>query len=74
VAASKIEKALTDLGSSLAHVVRVNFYITDSLQTDAAANAFRDFFGLARPAFTLVGVPFLVGPELLVEIDAEAID
>jgi enamine deaminase RidA (YjgF/YER057c/UK114 family) len=74
VAAGKIEDALKTLGSSLEHVVRVNFFITDASQFDAAARAFRDFFGSSRPAFTLVGVPFLAGAGLLVEIDAEAVD
>jgi enamine deaminase RidA (YjgF/YER057c/UK114 family) len=55
-------------------VVKATFFITDADGTEAAAHAFRDFFGPARPAFTLVGVPFLAGPGLLVEIEAEAVD
>jgi enamine deaminase RidA (YjgF/YER057c/UK114 family) len=74
VAIGKIEQALRDLDSSLQHVVKATFFITDADGTEAAAHAFRDFFGPARPAFTLVGVPFLAGPGLLVEIEAEAVD
>jgi enamine deaminase RidA (YjgF/YER057c/UK114 family) len=74
VAIGKIEQALRDLGSSLQHVVKATFFITEAEMTEAAAHAFRDFFGPARPAFTLVGVPFLAGPGLLVEIEAEAVD
>ncbi|MBC3191782.1 RidA family protein [Pseudonocardia sp. C8] len=74
VAIEMIEKVLGDLDSSLDHVVKVNFYITDAQYGADAVRAMRDFFGRARPAATLVGTPFLFGSDFLVEIEVEAVD
>jgi len=73
-ALGKIEDALQQLGSSLDHAVRTCFYVTDASKQEAAARAHGEFFGNARPAFTMVGVPFLYGDDLLIEIEVEAID
>ena len=74
VAIEMIEKVLSDLDSSLDHVVRANFYITDAEKGADAVHAMRDFLGRARPTATLVGTPFLFGPDFLVEIEVEAVD
>jgi enamine deaminase RidA (YjgF/YER057c/UK114 family) len=71
VAVGKIERAFADVGATLADVVKVTFFVTDREQE--AARAFSDFFGPAKPAFTMVGVAFLYLPELLVEVEAEAV-
>lgn len=73
-AVGKIERALNELGLGLGHVVRTSFYVTDPAQQAVAAQAHADFFGRSKPAFTMVGIAFLYMPELMVEIDAEAVD
>ena len=69
----KIEKALIQAGSSLQDVVRVRTFITDISRWEEVARAQGDVFGDIRPAATLVQVSALVSPDLLVEIEADAI-
>lgn len=68
-----IEAALTEAGFELADVVRTRMYVTDARDADAVARVHGDVFGEIRPAATLVVVAALVEPELLVEIEAEAV-
>lgn len=68
----KIERALKQAGASLADVVRTRIYVTDVNRWEAAARAHAEFFGDIRPANTLIEVSALVGPEYLVEMEAEA--
>ena len=69
----KIEKALIQAGSSLRDVVRVRTFITDISRWEEVARAQGDVFGDIRPAATLVQVSALVSPDLLVEIEVDAI-
>ncbi|HTK65963.1 MAG TPA: Rid family hydrolase [Pseudonocardia sp.] len=73
VAIGKIDSALTELGLSLDHVVRTTFYVVDQAQQLDAARAHGEFFGKAKPAFTMVGIPFLYG-DGLIEIEVEAVE
>jgi enamine deaminase RidA (YjgF/YER057c/UK114 family) len=73
VAFAKIERALAQVGLGLQHIVRTVFYITDPADGRAAAEVHAEFFGEARPAFTMVGTPFLYGDGLRIEIEAEAV-
>ncbi len=68
-----INAALEDLGGSLAHVARVRIYITDISQYEATAEHLRSAFGGAPPTSTMVEVSGLVDPEMMIEIEAEAI-
>ena len=68
-----IETALRDAGSSPREVVRTRIYVTDITQWREIGRAHAEFFGEARPATTLVEVSRLVDPQMLVEIEAEAI-
>lgn len=68
-----IQNALKDLGGSLADVVRVRIYITDVDQYAATGEHLRAAFGDAPPAATMVEVSRLIDPEMMVEIEAEAI-
>ena len=68
-----IETALRDAGSSLREVVRTRIYVTDITQWREIGRAHAEFFGEARPATTMVEVSRLVDPQMLVEIEAEAI-
>jgi len=69
----KIEKALIQAGSSLQDVVRVRTFITDISRWEEVARAQGNVFGDIRPAATLVQVSALISPDLLVEIEVDAI-
>ena len=68
-----IGAALEELGGSLADVIRVRIYITDISQYEATGEHLRAAFGGAPPTSTMVEVSGLVDPEMMVEIEAEAI-
>ena len=68
----KIGSALAELGSRLEDVVRTRVYVANIAQWEAVARVHGSVFGHIRPANTLVEGR-LVGPEYLVEIEAEAI-
>jgi len=68
-----IENALKRLGMGLEHVVRTRVYVTQIDRWEEVAKAHCEFFGEIHPATSQIGVARLVDPEMLVEIEAEAV-
>ena len=68
-----VERALVQAGARLRNVVRTRVYVTRIEDWEAVGRAHGEFFREIRPASTLVAVAGLVAPEMLVEIEADAV-
>jgi enamine deaminase RidA (YjgF/YER057c/UK114 family) len=69
----KIESALQAVNAQLSHVVRTRVYITNMDDWQQITKAHSEFFQNIRPANTLVEVSRLATPEMLVEIEVDAV-
>jgi enamine deaminase RidA (YjgF/YER057c/UK114 family) len=68
-----IERALVTAGARLEDVVRTRVFVRDIRDWEAIGQAHGQVFGRIRPATTMVQVQALVDPEMLVEIEADAV-
>ena len=68
-----IEAALHQAGASMKDVVRTRMFVTNIDHWHEIGRAHAEFFGNVRPAATMVQVARLVDPEMLVEIEVDAV-
>lgn len=68
-----IRQAIEQAGGRLEDVVRTRMFVTDIERWPEIGRAHREAFGAILPATTMVQVSRLIDPEMLVEIEADAI-
>ncbi len=68
-----IEKALLEAGSGLQDVIRTRMFVTDVTQWADIGRAHAEAFGEFPPASAMVEIAGLIDPEMIVEIEADAV-
>ena len=69
----RIEAALEQLDGRLEDVVRTRIFTTDVTQADAIGQAHGEVFRTIKPVSALLGVAALIHPDMVVEVEAEAV-
>ena len=68
-----IESVLKRAGAEMRHVVRTRMFVTDISRWEEVGRAHAEFFRDIRPATTMVEVSRLIQPDMLIEIEADAV-
>ena len=68
-----IERALGQLGLDRTRIVRTRMFVTDIARWAEFGRAHAAFFGANRPTTTMVQVSALIDPQMLIEIEADAV-
>ena len=72
-ALSNVKVALEAAGSGLSDVVRTRIFVVNIDDWEIVGRVHGEFFGAVRPASSMVEVRRLIAPEILVEIEADAL-
>lgn len=68
-----IQSALEKAGAQMEHVVRTRIFVIDISRWEEIGRAHGEFFSSIRPATAMIQISQLIDPEMLVEIEAEAL-
>ncbi|AUV81163.1 hypothetical protein C2R22_05395 [Salinigranum rubrum] len=72
-AMENVVSAVEEAGGAVEDVVRTRMYVVDIDDWEAVGDAHAEVFGDVRPATSMVEVSRLIDPDLLVEVEAEAV-
>jgi enamine deaminase RidA (YjgF/YER057c/UK114 family) len=73
VAFGVLVEALASAGFAPGDVVRTRMYVTDTSRWEEVGRAHGEVFGAVRPATAMIGVASLLHPDMLVEVEADAV-
>ncbi len=68
-----VERALRELGGDLSSVTRTRMFVTDITRWKEFGRAHAEAFGAHPPATTMVEVRRLIAPDMLIEVEADAV-
>ena len=68
-----IAQALASLGADLSCIVRTRMFVTDISRWEEYGRAHSEFFTAHPPATTMVEIKSLIEPEMLIEVEADAV-
>jgi len=70
---TKIENTLKELNASLNDIIRTRIFVKDISKWEEIGKAHGEFFNEIKPVTTMIEVKAFIHPDILVEIEAEAI-